>query len=70
MIEDFEIESLSCLLTACSDGYYGFNCLNECSKHCLSAGECDSETGESKGGCQTGWKKPTCEASKRYNNND
>ena len=64
MVGEFETEMLCYLSTACSAGHYGLNCLNECSKHCLSAGKCDGKTGECHGGCQAGWKKPTCEASK------
>ena len=52
------------LSTACRDGYYGSDCLKQCSDNCLTAGRCDKETGECEGGCQTGWKKPTCDSSK------
>ena len=63
MIEDIETEMSCELSTACTAGYFGFNCLNKCSKYCWSVGECDTKTEECRVGCQAGWKKPTCEAS-------
>ena len=54
------------LLTACINGRYGVNCMERCSDHCGIPGMCNRETGGCKGGCQTGWKKPKCEASKEF----
>lgn len=55
--------SLFLILTVCTNGFYGFSCLKVCSRQCGIPGRCDRESGECLDGCQTGWKKPTCETS-------
>lgn len=50
--------------SACLGGYYGPNCVEMCSNHCLVPQNCDRKTGECTGGCQTGWKTPKCKESK------
>ena len=52
------------LSTECTNGYYGLNCLNACSKHSWVARRSHMVTGECQGGCHTGWKQPTGETSK------
>ena len=57
-------KSVVLLSTECTNGYYRLNCLKACSKHFWVAQRCHRITGECQGGCHTGWRKPTCEASK------
>ena len=48
-------------LTACSDGYYGYNCKETCSLTCGVPGGCDRATGSCYDGCLSGWKGSMCE---------
>lgn len=49
------------LFQACPSGYFGYNCHYECSVHCNVPGQCDKESGQCEGGCQSGWKIPNCD---------
>lgn len=49
----------------CKFGYYGKNCLNECSENCIVPKRCDMVTGQCDGeGCKPGWKPTTCDQSR------
>ena len=42
-------------ISECFVGFYGVNCLNNCSMTCGIPGNCDRITGYCHGGCQRGW---------------
>ena len=48
----------------CSVGFYGVNCLQNCSMACGIPGNCDRITGYCHGGCQRGWTGVRCEEGK------
>ena len=50
----------------CSEGFYGVNCLQNCSRACRIPGNCDRITGYCHGGCQRGWTGVRCEEGKHY----
>lgn len=52
------------LFQACPSGYYGYNCHYKCSVNCKVPGQCDKESGQCEGGCQSGWKIPNCDGCK------
>lgn len=43
------------MITECSDGTYGYNCLNKCSGHCLYDYPCNKKTGHCDKGCSPGY---------------
>ena len=51
-------------LSECSVGFYGVNCLQNCSMTCDLPGDCDRMTGYCHGGCQRGWTGVMCEEGK------
>lgn len=50
--------------SVCLGGYYGPSCVEMCSNYCVVPRNCDRKTGACKGGCQRGWKTPTCKERK------
>ena len=52
-------------LSECSVGFYGVNCLQNCSMTCGLPGDCHRITGYCNGGCQRGWTGVMCEEGKR-----
>lgn len=54
---------MSTLCLGCPLGYYGKNCLNQCSKNCHLTRKCDRFTGQCDGGCEPGWVSITCDQS-------
>ena len=46
-------------LAACSLGYYGDDCNNECGK-CAGDEVCNNHTGDCPGECLGNWQKPKC----------
>lgn len=48
------------MIVACSAGFYGKNCSEECSCNCNVAKECDKITGACNGGCKPGWTGMIC----------
>lgn len=48
-------------LAVCSEGYYGYNCKENCSMTCGVPGRCDRVTGSCNGSCLSGWKEDMCE---------
>ena len=58
----FMIQTISIsFLSACLVGFYGVNCLQNCSMTCGIPGNCDRITGYCNGGCQRGWAGDRCE---------
>ena len=51
-------------LSECSVGFYGVNCLQNCSMTCGIPGNCDRITGYCNDGCQRGWAGVSCEEGK------
>ena len=41
----YNFHELSYLFSACLDGFYGVNCMNNCSKGCLKNTACDKTSG-------------------------
>lgn len=48
------------LLTACSHGYFGRDCLHKCSTYCSGNGSCSRFTGVCDEGCKDGWSGLQC----------
>ena len=51
-------------LPECSDGQYGYNCVENCSMTCINSVKCDKITGHCVGGCRAGWTGDMCEKGK------
>lgn len=47
-------------LKECDDGTYGYNCINNCSGHCLDDYPCNKETGRCDVGCKPGYTTDNC----------
>ncbi|XP_078328420.1 uncharacterized protein LOC111112907 isoform X2 [Crassostrea virginica] len=45
----------------CPVGFYGKNCVKNCSRTCVVSGRCDKVTGRCIDGCQAGWTGDMCE---------
>lgn len=45
----------------CQQGYFGYNCEENCSKNCGDPGRCDRIKGNCIGDCQAGWAGAMCE---------
>lgn len=54
-------------VTECDDGTYGYNCVNNCSRHCLNDYLCDKQTGHCDGGCDPGYTNSDCNKGKTTN---
>lgn len=52
-------------LSECLVGFYGVNCVENCSMTCGVPGNCDRITGYCDGGCQRNWTGFMCEEGKR-----
>lgn len=50
----------------CPDGFYGYTCYEMCNLNCGDPGQCNTLSGECKGGCQPGWRNLKCDASKGH----
>lgn len=48
----------------CKPGYYGTNCVNNCSENCNVPKRCDMVTGQCDDGCKPGWNPTTCDQSR------
>lgn len=44
----------------CDDGAYGYNCVNNCSGHCLRDSPCNIHTGHCDRGCKPGYTNSNC----------
>ena len=51
------------MFTECPYGFYGHDCKESCSTHCIVSGTCDRVTGQCIGGCKAGWKESKCDTS-------
>lgn len=40
---------------ACDDGSYGYDCVNNCSGHCLNGSHCNKQAGHCDKGCNPGY---------------
>ena len=47
-------------LLECPPGFYGNDCLYNCSQNCNVTRRCDRFTGKCEGGCKPGWTGATC----------
>lgn len=50
--------------TECENGTYGYDCVNNCSGHCLNNSPCNKQTGHCDGGCNPGYTYKDCNKSK------
>lgn len=48
------------MLKECDDGTYGYDCINNCSGHCLNDFPCNKKTGHCDGGCNPGYTNNYC----------
>lgn len=48
----------------CESGYYGQNCINQCSINCNVFKSCDMVIGKCYFGCKPGWSGNTCDQGK------
>lgn len=53
-------------VTECDDGTYGYNCVNNCSGHCLSEFSCNKQTGQCDRECNPGYTNSDCSKSKLF----
>lgn len=51
------------LLPGCENGTYGYNCLKNCSGHCVHGYPCNKETGRCDEGCEPGYSDTFCSKS-------
>lgn len=56
------------MITECTDGNYGLNCVNNCSDHCLNDLPCNKQTGHCNGGCNPGYTNGDCSKGKFKDN--
>lgn len=49
----------------CTEGWYGVNCSQTCSRHCRDSTKCNHVTGQCEKGCDTGWTGSLCTKGKR-----
>ncbi|XP_065938543.1 multiple epidermal growth factor-like domains protein 10 isoform X2 [Magallana gigas] len=54
----------------CIDGTYGFDCVNNCSGHCLNNSSCEKHNGHCKNGCNAGYTNLLCNEHVLQNSND
>lgn len=52
------------MITECTDGTYGQNCVKNCSGHCLNGSTCNKQTGHCNGGCDPGYRDGDCSEGK------
>ena len=60
----FSLNVINNYFSECMVGFYGVNCLQNCSMTCGIPGNCDRITGYCNGGCQRGWRGVRCEEGK------
>lgn len=53
-------------VTECDDGTYGYDCLHNCSGHCLNNSPCNKHTGHCELGCKPGYTNVFCSDSHYY----
>lgn len=47
----------------CDEGYYGYDCGNTCSGHCLNSSPCNKQTCHCDKGCNSGYSNSDCSRS-------
>lgn len=52
--------SITITITECDIGTFGYDCMNNCSGHCLNNSSCNKETGHCDGGCNLGYTNGDC----------
>lgn len=52
--------SVCCQKTECTNGWYGVNCSQQCSRHCRYNTTCNHVTGQCDRGCDAGWAGSLC----------
>ena len=50
------------LIKGCTEGWYGFDCKQQCSEHCRDTAVCNHVTGQCDGGCAAGWRGSLCDS--------
>lgn len=50
---------------ACDDGSYGYDCVNNCSGHCLNGSHCNKQAGHCDKGCNPGYTNDNCSKRER-----
>lgn len=60
------IVSMDIFIPDCTNGYYGNDCINQCSGNCDAAGRCEKSTGQCEEGCIPGWRGIMCNQSKCF----
>lgn len=48
------------LVLEVDDSSYGYNCIKNCSGHCLNNSPCNKQTGHCDGGCKLGYTTDNC----------
>jgi hypothetical protein len=51
------------VITACSIGFYGMDCVESCNINCGITGRCNKSSGQCDKGCQPGWRGIMCDTS-------
>lgn len=54
------ILSLSITVIECDAGTFGYNCVNNCSGHCLNGSTCNKSSGKCERGCNPGYTNDDC----------
>lgn len=52
--------SYTFFVSECDDGTYGFDCVHNCSGHCLNDSPCEKHNGQCKNGCNSGYTNLLC----------
>lgn len=52
--------SLSITVIECDAGTFGYNCVNNCSGHCLNGSTCNKSSGKCERGCNPGYTNDDC----------
>lgn len=50
---------------ACDDGSYGYDCVNNCSGHCLNGSHCNKQAGHCDKRCNPGYTNGNCSKRER-----
>lgn len=50
-------------VSECDDWTYGYDCVKNCSGHCLNNTPCNKQTGHCESGCDPGYKDKDCSKS-------
>lgn len=67
-IKDIQYLSIICMITECDDVTYGYDCLHNCSGHCLNDVPCNKQNGHCEKGCKPGYTTDNCSKGKFIDN--